>query len=97
MHSTQELCRALQRRHKITSGYKLAKLMGVANQTALNWLQKTRSFSDESAVKCAELLSLNPTYCLACARYEQAKDPVMKAFWKKLAENAPDFELDPAA
>ena len=98
MHTTHQLARAIQSRYKKTSAYGLAKLMSVSNQTACAWVNKETRFSTESAIKCAELLSLQPAYVVACAMFEKESSEEAKAFWKHLADNLPaDFEDEKAA
>ena len=86
MHTTNELARAVMRQQKITSAYALAKKFDVSSQSVDRWLHKNSAFSDESAIKCAQLLSLPALYTVACARYERAKNEECKNFWKKVAE-----------
>ena len=86
MHTTAQLARAVMRRQNLTSAYSLGKLFGASPETALRWLKKQGSFGEENAIKCARLLSLNPTYVLACAAAERSKDKDARGYWKALAK-----------
>lgn len=93
MHTTLQLCRAVQNRHNITSTYGLAKKFNVSISAAQHWIAKKSVFSTDNAIKCAELLELNPYYLMACVEHERAKTATAKKYWKALAENPPDQEL----
>ena len=90
MHTTQQLCRAVMRKEKITSAYALAKVMGVTSSSAERWLSKRSRLSTDNAVKCAQLLSLPEAYVVACVNYEKEKSDTAREFWKSLAENLPN-------
>ena len=90
MHTTYDLCRAVQRRYNFTSAYMLAKKMGVSNKAAQNWVNKKGGFSTANAVKCAELLSLQPAYVVACVNFEKEKEPQAREFWKGLVDKLPE-------
>ena len=77
------------REHNLLSGYMLAKKMGVGKQTVYDWLNKKSTFSDENALKCAQLLPLNPAYVVVCSRWEKAQTDEAREFWQTLAQNLP--------
>ena len=92
MHTTYHLCREIMRRNNLTSGYGLSKLMGFSHQSTGRWLHKRGAFSTDAAIKCAELLSLNPAYTVACARCESEQTDSARKFWESLVDELKEPE-----
>lgn len=83
--TTVEFLDAIKARHNIPSDYKLAKFIGVAQQTVSNYRVKGIGFDDELAIRVAELLEIDPGYVLACIHAERTKRPQVRDAWEKVA------------
>lgn len=70
--------------HGITSEYRLCRVIGVTDQTLLNW-RKGRCPSDEHAVKLAQLAQLDVGLVVASLASERAKDPTLQAVFSDIA------------
>jgi hypothetical protein len=64
----------------------MAKLLGLTRSAmSTHRTGKVKSFGEETALRIAELLDLNPAYVLACLAAERAKRPDVAKVWKKVA------------
>ena len=86
MKTTLEFISDLKSRYGIESDYALAKLLGIAKNTMSLYRNSKSHFSDEVAIKAAELLGIDAGYVMACMAYERARTPLAKARWKHTAD-----------
>lgn len=86
--NTIEFLDELKSRFKLTSDYKLAKLLQV-HQTSVSNYRKGRTFlSPEIALKVGALLEISPGYILACVEEERAERtnrPLIRDAWHEVA------------
>ena len=81
MTTTLQFLDAVKARHSIESDYKLAKLMGVGQQTISNYRNRKSTMDDSMVLKVANLLEEDPGIVLAAVHAERAKRPEEKAAW----------------
>lgn len=74
----------------IPSNYRLAKVLGVTDQTVSNW-QNGRRFPDDAlAVRLAEMGHLNPGEVLVSIYAQRAADGPMSGIWASIAQRVHD-------
>jgi len=86
--TTQEYLDAIKARYDLRSDYRLAKFMGITHQAVTQYRTKGTTFSDEVALKVAELLELPEGKVLADMQAERARSERVKAVWRMLAAGA---------
>ena len=87
MQSSLQLLDAIKKRHKLTSDYQLAKILGVTTQRISHYRAgRRRAFSEETALRVAELLQVAPGYVLAIGAGERAKEESVRKAWEKAAK-----------
>lgn len=84
MFKTNAVLDRIKSLHSITSEYRLCRVIGVTDQTLLNW-RHGRCPSDEHAIKLAQLAQLDPGLVLASLASERAKDPTISAVFADIA------------
>lgn len=82
--NTADYCAALKRRLKIESDYGLAKRLGFSRQRVSNYTNGLRVFDNETAVRVAELLQLDPLRVIADMELERASSPDQRKFWERI-------------
>lgn len=75
------------------SDYRLAGILKVTRATSSSWRTGRTAFSDETALKIAELLGEDPQYVLACIHAERAHNVAVKNAWGKIAASATGIML----
>lgn len=86
MNTTIEFLDAVKSKHGVVSDYALAKVLGVKQQTVNCYRHKNVALGDETAIRVAELLELEPATVLAAVHAERAKTEKEKAAWKLIYE-----------
>lgn len=86
MRTTLEFISDIKSKYGIESDYAAAKLLGVTKTTMSHYRNGKGLLGDDSAMKIAQLLELDPGYVLACIAAERSKQPEVKAAWKHTAE-----------
>ena len=84
MINTNAVLDRIKSLHAIQSEYRLCRVIGVTDQTLLNW-RKGRCPSDEHAVRMAQLAQLDTGLVLASLAAERAKDPTLQAAFADIA------------
>lgn len=87
MSFVQELLTQAKTANAIPSNYRLARVMGVTDNTLNNWQSGRGMPGDVQAVRLAQMAGVNPAIVLAELAAERAKDDVTKAVWRGLAEH----------
>jgi transcriptional regulator with XRE-family HTH domain len=70
----------------ITSDYKLAKLLGVRQQTISSYRSGRTQASDEIALRAATIIGRSPGPLLAQLAAERAKNPDVAKVWRDVAK-----------
>ncbi|GAA6152560.1 helix-turn-helix domain-containing protein [Pseudoteredinibacter isoporae] len=70
------------------SYYRTAKELEVSQTTMTNWRKHGRTMSDDTAIKAAELLGLDPAFIIANIHAERAQSEFEKRQLERLVEMA---------
>ena len=68
------------------SYYRIAQNLGIGQSTISHYKKGTRFFDDETAIKVAEYLDINPEIVLADIHAERAKVRKTKEVWQSIAK-----------
>lgn len=85
MRTTIEFLDALKARNGGASDYKIAKILGVTQQSVSRYRTGRDFFGSEIAIKVANLLQLDIGYVLACTHLERAKSEPERQAWQGIA------------
>jgi plasmid maintenance system antidote protein VapI len=88
MNTTIDFLNQLKAKFSLSSNYALAKKLGQTDTAIARWAHGKNTFSDETAIKVAELLELDPAYVVACIHAERAKHEGEKRLWERIATMA---------
>ena len=86
MKTTCKFLDAVKARRGLASDYALAPVLGVTRSAVSRYRQGKDFFSDSAAIRCAELLEIDPAVVIACVHAERAKAAPEKALWESIAE-----------
>ena len=89
MHTIADLLDAASVKLKHATDYRLAKELGVANQSVYRWRLGQSLPDNNSLVSLAQLIGINPQYAIACmviARGGEKNEP----YWRAAAEREPE-------
>lgn len=87
MLTTQKLLEAARANNPgIPSFYRLARVLGVSDNTLTNWRTGKSRPADEHAAKLAELAGLDEGEVVASIRAERETDPHMRNLWASVAK-----------
>lgn len=92
--NTLDYIEAIKARHNVTSAYAVAKLLGLANQTVLNWKNKGTSMDEKAARKVAHLLDLPEAVVLMDVTAEKARTDEAKALYQGIADALRDTPVE---
>lgn len=67
------------------SDYRLAKVLQVSHATIWGYTKKGRAMDDPVAIRCANLLELDPVYVVACCHAERSTDVESTKLWQEVA------------
>lgn len=85
---TRSLLQAVKAAQGITSDYRLARFLGVTDNTVGNWQHGRSRPDDATAVRLAELAGLDAAEVLASLYAERASTDELRSIWRRLAERA---------
>ena len=68
------------------SYYRIAKMLDVNHSTISGYKNKRRFFDEDTSIKVAELLNINPAIVLADISAERAKKRKTKKIWESIAK-----------
>ena len=85
MHTTQSLIDLFEKSNENCTDYRAAKLLEIDKSTISEWRRKGSVMKDETGLKIAETLGLEPDYVLACLAAERAKDSQTRVIWEGIA------------
>jgi len=86
MLTTAEIIARIKKMHGDCSDYRVSKLLGITSQAVYQWTSGARAMGDETAIKAALLLKLDPDYVVACIAAERAKGSNAFTTWRHIAE-----------
>ena len=87
MKTTLEFIADLKKKTGIESDYAAAKLLNVTGTALSSYRNGKSHFSDDVAMRVADLLELDPAYVVACIHAERAKRAEEKKLWERIAES----------
>lgn len=83
--TAQQLLELLRAKLGGVTDYRLAKVLGIAQQTISTVMVNGGTLSDENAVKLALELDLPPAYVIICMHWQRAKDAATRNAWQDAA------------
>jgi Phage related protein/Helix-turn-helix len=86
MKTTVQFLDAVKAKHNLPSDYALAKILGITRSGVSKFRVGKDYLGEDTAIKVAELLDLDPGYVMVCIASERAKNPQVKAAWKYTAQ-----------
>lgn len=99
MLTTSDLLAAAKRGAAIPSNYRLARVMGLSDNTVFRWSSGAGAPDDLHAARLAEMAGLDVEYVVASMKAAREKDPELRAIWARMAERlarAPGAPNDPS-
>ncbi len=86
MITTREWIQRLQAAYPHASQVELAEMLGVAKSSVSHWLdpESYNGFSEEVAMKIADLLQVDPISVLTTSLFTRAKSPKLKDFYEAM-------------
>lgn len=88
MLTTTELLAAVRTAQSIPSAYRLARVLGVTDQTVYNWSHGHRCPDDVMSVRLADLAGLDRAHVLACIHAQRCTDAAVASVWRTIAQRA---------
>ena len=85
MKTTADFLDDLRARHGLTSDNKLALHMGWQRAQLGRYRAKRETFSDQTALKVAAQLGIEPAYVMACMQGQRARTPETRSAWERIA------------
>lgn len=83
--TTLELLDELKSLNNNASDYRAAQIIGVKPQTVSKWRTQGSIPDDDTAVRVADALGVQPEYVLACVHAERCKTPQARSAWLHIA------------
>lgn len=74
MLTTLELLDRIEKANGNCTDYRAAQLLGVTRAAISQWRKRGVVMNDETAIKAADLLNMNPEYVVQCVHAERVKD-----------------------
>ena len=87
MKTTLEFLDAVKTKHGLPSDYALSIKLDLTRSSISRFKLGKDFLGDETAMKVAHLLDLDPAYVVACIHAERAKKPAEKQLWERMAMN----------
>lgn len=83
--TTVQFLDALATKEGGCSDYRLSKILGVTPQGVATY-RKGKTFSDDTAMKVAQLLDLDAAYVVMCMHQERAKTEAERELWASMLQ-----------
>lgn len=84
--TTRDFLDAIKARYRLPSDYALAHFMGISKGIVSSYRVGKSGIGDQTALKVAKLLELDPGYVLACLHAERAHRDDVREIWQKTAQ-----------
>ncbi len=88
MNFSQTLLTQMKATYGGASDYKVAQILEVSKQNVSDIKRGKTQFCDETLVKIAQYLDLDPAETVAQKHIETEKSHIMRQFWEGILENA---------
>lgn len=93
MKTTLEFLEAVSRKLGGASDYAVAKHLNISRSAVSKYRNGLAGFDDETALKVARLLDIDPAAVATAAHAERTKNPEVRQMWASLADRfALNFE-----
>lgn len=86
MKTTLEFLEAIRAKLGGISDYAIAKELGVTRAAVSKYRNGLSGFDDETAVKVARVLDIDPAAVVTAAHAERSKNPELRQIWASLAD-----------
>ncbi|MFJ1251923.1 DUF3693 domain-containing protein [Cupriavidus sp. CuC1] len=86
MKTTLEFLDAVSRKLGGASDYAIAKQLGITRSSVSKYRNGHAGFDDETALKVARLLDIDPAAVATAAHAERTKNPEVRQMWASLAD-----------
>lgn len=86
MNTTIGFLSAIKARYNLPSDGRLAVMLGLTRSSISRFMLGKDSLGDETSVKVADLLDIDPGYVIACIHAERAKEVKTRMVWERIAE-----------
>lgn len=86
MLTTVDIIELVRLETEARTKYAAARRLGVLHQTLANWIVRGSVMRDETGLKAAEILDIDPDYILACLAAERAKDSPAFKTWAHICQ-----------
>jgi predicted transcriptional regulator len=86
MKTTLEFLEAVRSKLGGASDYAIAKELGISRSAVSKYRNGMGGFDDETAVKVARLLDVDPAAVVTAAHAERTKNPELRRVWASLAD-----------
>jgi len=84
MKTTIEFLDELKLKRGGISDYAVAKLLGMTTQAISKYRTRRYFLGDETAIRVAELLEMDPSFVMACVHFERAKTQAERTAWQNI-------------
>lgn len=86
MITANELIEAAKAAAGVPSNYRLAKVLGVTENTVANWKHGRTAPDDQMAVRLAEMAHLDPADVLPAMYALRTSDPALRSVWARVSD-----------
>lgn len=86
MNTSTQYIDAVKSKTGAASDYQLAKILGITQQAVSSLRVKRTFIGDETAIKVAELLEIDPGIVIAAVHAERAKSEAERNAWRSMFE-----------
>jgi len=86
--TTIQFLDAIKRRYDLPSDGAISRKIGVSRQTISKYRHNKDYLGDETALRVASVLDLDPGYVISCAYAERCKAAPVRAVWLELARRS---------
>ncbi|WP_284454387.1 DUF3693 domain-containing protein [Cupriavidus campinensis] len=86
MKTTLEFLEAVRAKLGGASDYAIAKELDISRSAVSKYRNGLGGFDDETAVKVARVLDIDPSAVLTAAHAERTKNPELRRIWASLAD-----------
>jgi len=94
MKTTLEFLDAVSKKLGGASDYAIAKELGVTRAAVSRYRNGQSAFDDETAIRVARILDIDPAAVVTAAHAERTKNPEVRRLWTSLADRfAVNFDL----
>lgn len=87
MKSTNQYLDEIKIKHDLKSDFALSKMLKVVPSAMANYRKGYIRFGDDTAIRVAEALEIDPAEVMATMNAERTKSPNARETWKRVAQH----------